>query len=90
MELAPLLGYRQDTVDRSRWRRKGSVVNVKGAKFFDHLQGSGGGGAIDLVVHARGCTPTAANVCGRCSPVLTSILGADQKFHSGCRKHGSF
>ena len=29
-------------------------------KYFDHLRGRGGGGAIDPVVHARGCSPAAA------------------------------
>ena len=60
VEVAPLLGYRQDTADRSRWRREGSVISVTGPKFFDHLRGCGGGGAIDLVIHARGCTPVEA------------------------------
>ena len=54
-EVAGLLGYRRDVSDRSRWRRDGSVISVSGMKFFDHLQGRGGGGAIDLVIHARGC-----------------------------------
>ena len=54
-EVAVLLGYRRDASDRSRWRREGSVISVTGMKFHDHLQGRGGGGAIDLVVHARGC-----------------------------------
>ena len=54
-EVAVLLGYRRDASDRSRWRREGSVISVTGMKFYDHLQGRGGGGAIDLVIHARGC-----------------------------------
>ena len=56
-EVAPLLGYRPDPTDRSRWHREGSVINVTGMKFYDHLQGCGGGGAIDLVIHGRGCSP---------------------------------
>ena len=59
-EVAPLLGYVRDPVDRTRWRRDGSVLSVTGVRYFDHLQGRGGGGAIDLVVHARGCMPSAA------------------------------
>ena len=59
-EIAPLLGFVRDPADRSRWLREGSVLSVTGIRFFDHLQGRGGGGAIDLVVHARGCRPTAA------------------------------
>ena len=33
------------------------MISVSGMKFYDHLQGRGrgGGGAIDLVIHARGC-----------------------------------
>ena len=59
-EVAPLLGFVRDPADRSRWLREGSVLSVTGIRFFDHLQGRGGGGAIDLVVHARGCRPAAA------------------------------
>jgi len=59
-EVAPLLGYRRDPTDRSRWRRAGSVITVRGLKFYDHLQGCGGGGAIDLVVHGLDCSPVEA------------------------------
>ena len=31
-----------------------------GAKFNNHLQGSGGGGVIDPVIHARRCTTAEA------------------------------
>lgn len=60
VEVAPLLGYRRDPTDRSRWRRSGSVITVRGMKFYDHLQGCGGGGAIDLVVHGLGCSAVEA------------------------------
>ena len=59
-EVAPLLGYQRDPSDGSRWRREGSVINLTGAKFYDHLQGCGGGGAIDLAIHALGCGPAEA------------------------------
>lgn len=36
------------------------MINVTGMKFYDHLQGCGGGGAIDLVIHGRGCSPAEA------------------------------
>ena len=36
------------------------MINVTGMKFYDHLQGCGGGGAIDLVIHGRGCSPAVA------------------------------
>ena len=48
------LGYRRDPADRARFRREGSVISINGEKFFDHLRGTGGGGAIDLVIHATG------------------------------------
>ena len=49
------LGYRKDPTDRSRWKRPGSVISINGPKFYDHIAGCGGGGAIDLVIHAEGC-----------------------------------
>ena len=52
--LAPQLGYRRCPVDRKRWRRTGSVISVNGQRFYDHVQMRGGGGAIDLVIHATG------------------------------------
>lgn len=59
VEVAPLLGYWQDRTDRSRWRGEVSVISVTGAKVYDRLQGCGGV-AIDLVIHAHGCTPAEA------------------------------
>ena len=53
--IAIALGYRRDPTDRSRFKRDGSVISINGPKFFDHLRGTGGGGAIDLVIHANGC-----------------------------------
>ena len=53
--VAIALGYRKDPADRARFKRKGSVISIDGEKFFDHLRGAGGGGAIDLVIHATGC-----------------------------------
>ena len=58
--VAPHPGYRPGPSDRSRWLRDGSVPGVTGTKFHDHLQGRGGGGATDPVVHARGCGPAEA------------------------------
>ena len=54
-KVAAALDYRPDPSDRTRWKRDGSVLCISGTKFFDHLQGRGGGGAIDLVMHARKC-----------------------------------
>ena len=50
------LGYRRDPTDAARWRRPGSVVSINGFMFYEHLRGEGGGGAIDLVIHACRCT----------------------------------
>ncbi len=53
-QVAARLGYRCDPRDRSRFRREGSILSITGEKFCDHRQGCGGGGAIDLVIHAEG------------------------------------
>ena len=53
--LAERLGYRRDPRHRQRWRREGSVLSIRGSQFFDHACDRGGGGAIDLVMHARRC-----------------------------------
>ena len=58
--LAVQLGYRPDPRNPARWKRPGSVLSISGDKFFDHRQGRGGGGAIDLVMHARRCRFQAA------------------------------
>ena len=53
--LAERLGYRRDPRDPRRWKRAGSVLSINGPRWFDHVAQSGGGGAIDLVMHARRC-----------------------------------
>ena len=53
--LAARLGYSPDPRHHARWRRGDSVLSIRGSKFFDHACGRGGGGAIDLVMHARRC-----------------------------------
>ena len=52
--VAETLGYRRDTTDRARFKRDGSIISINGLQFYDHLSNTGGGGAIDLVMHARG------------------------------------
>ena len=52
--VATALGYRRDVRDKARWKRPGSVLSINGEKFFDHMSGTGGGGAISLVMHSRG------------------------------------
>ncbi len=54
-DVAARLGYRRDPADGTRWKRPGSVISIDGPKFHDHVRGRGGGGAIDLVIHAEGC-----------------------------------
>lgn len=52
--VAKALGYRRDPADRARFKRDGSIISINGLRFYDHLSNTGGGGAIDLVMHARG------------------------------------
>ena len=70
-DAARALGYRRDPDDAARWRRPGSVLSINRFMFYDHLCGDGGGGAIDLVAHARRCTrPEAVDFLDRLpSPV---------------------
>jgi hypothetical protein len=47
------LGAERDRYDKAKWRIDGQVISVRGEKFYDHVAGLGGGGAIDLVMHVR-------------------------------------
>ena len=47
-------GGERDPGDRSRWRTAQGALSVTGAKFFNWQRGTGGGGAIDLVMHLSG------------------------------------
>ena len=49
--IAEALGNRRDTTDRARFKRTGSIISINGQRFYDHLSGTGGSGAIDLVMH---------------------------------------
>lgn len=52
--LEPILvqsGARPDPHDPCKWHTARGVLSVRGAKFFNWHCGSGGGGAIDLVIH---------------------------------------
>ena len=51
--VAAALGYQRSAQDNSKWKKPGSVISINGTQFYDHLQQTGGGGAIDLVLHAR-------------------------------------
>ena len=67
--VAAALGYRQDPRDRNRWKKTGSVIGIDGTRFYDHLLQQGGGGAIDLVMHAHRCPfPQAVDILERIAP----------------------
>ena len=46
-----LSGARPDPHDPCKWHTARGVLSVRGAKFFNWHRGTGGGGAIDLVIH---------------------------------------
>lgn len=52
--VAEALSLIQDRVHQV-WRGPGFKISVTGQKWFDHEQGQGGGGAIDLVEHCMEC-----------------------------------
>ena len=45
------LGAERDKKDKHNWRTPVGRMTVTGPKFFNHDEGIGGGGAIDLVMH---------------------------------------
>jgi hypothetical protein len=47
-------GAEQDRHDKARWHTPQGVLSVTGVKFMNWTQGTGGGGAIDLVMHLYG------------------------------------
>jgi hypothetical protein len=49
------LGAERDRRDRSQWRTEQGPLTVTGPRFFNWHVEQGGGGAIDLVMHLRGC-----------------------------------
>jgi hypothetical protein len=49
-------GLEIDLDDRKQWLGPNSRITVEGEKFYDHKQGRGGGGAIDLAKHLSGLT----------------------------------
>lgn len=53
-DVASALGYQRSKLDRSKWKKNDSIVSINHTQFYDHLSQSGGGGAIDLALHARG------------------------------------
>jgi len=53
-------GGERDRCDRSGWRTAGGPLSVTGSKFFNWQRETGGGGAIDLVMHLSGWDVAAA------------------------------
>ena len=47
----PLCGAQPDRWDRHKWHTPVGVLSVTGAKFMNWNSGTGGGGAVDLVIH---------------------------------------
>jgi len=45
----------QDKNDKRKWRTSEGVISITGSKFFNWNRGTGGGGAIDLVMHLQHC-----------------------------------
>lgn len=48
-------GLETDPNDPDQWIGAGHRITTKKNKFYDHVHGQGGGGAIDLVMHLRDC-----------------------------------
>jgi hypothetical protein len=63
------LGAQRDRRDRSQWRTEQGPITVTGPRFFNWHVEQGGGGAIDLAMHLRGCD------AGEAIAWLTSHLG---------------
>jgi hypothetical protein len=53
-EVAWHLGLDKDK--KNRWEGHGHTINIDDSKFYDFSTSRGGGGAIDLVMHVRGCS----------------------------------
>lgn len=49
-----LCGARPDRYDPHKWHTLRGTLSINGAKFMNWTQGTGGGGAIDLVMHLHG------------------------------------
>ncbi len=49
------LGLEPDPKDKHKWQNEDHIINITGRKFYDWKHLSGGGGAIDLVMHSNEC-----------------------------------
>jgi hypothetical protein len=54
-EVMVLLGGERDKYDKAKYDLNGLKISINGEKFYDHTADHGGGGAIDLVMHAHDC-----------------------------------
>lgn len=54
-EVMERFGALPDPADKNNWRTQCGRITVTGTKFFNHDTNSGGGGAIDLVMHLEQC-----------------------------------
>jgi len=52
-QVLPLCGARPDDDDKHKWHTPEGVLSVNGPKFVNWNCGTGGGGAIDLVIHLK-------------------------------------
>jgi len=48
------VGAEQDREDKARWHTRQGVISVTGMKFMNWNRVTGGGGAIDLIIHLNG------------------------------------
>ena len=48
-----LTGAHQDKYDKAKWHTEKGVISVTGAKFMNWNKSTGGGGAIDLIIHLK-------------------------------------
>ena len=49
------LGLNPDPKDKHKWENEEHIINITGSKFYDWKHTTGGGGAIDLVMHVSNC-----------------------------------
>jgi len=57
IELGVLLQYfgsTKDHQDKTKWHTTQGIISVNDSKFMNWTRGTGGGGAIDLIIHLQG------------------------------------
>lgn len=47
-------GCKKDPRDKAKWHTPRGIISVNGQKFMNQTLGTGGGGAIDIIIHLRG------------------------------------